>query len=462
MYWINENPIIKKLWPHRLSWRLTLIYAVLFSAVLVALNASILFSLRYYLIRQIRTQVQVDVETTLSGFEKAAENDTKINLPAQLEAYPETGAKFISADGTFIRTEGTLPSMLPNPTEKLGQIQMLENNDIHTVVENVSVVHDGSVLGYLQVVYNMRAEHRLLRLLFVLMAIADAAGVLISMLAGAFISRRALRPIDAMTSAAQAISGSDLTKRVTVSETDDELSRLARTFNDMISRLEGAFERQKQFVSDASHELCTPIVVIQGYADLIGRWGKGNPEVLREAVDAIGGETESMKALVEQLLFLARSDNGNFQPQMERFDIKSVLREVADEARIAFGRSVDIQESGQVMLTADRALVKQMLRALTDNAFKYTSIYGSVSIGVIRVGNGVSLEVRDTGVGIPAEDLPHVFDRFYRVDKARSRTQGGSGLGLAIVRSIVEAHHGTVQIESVPGHGTTVCVRIPQ
>ncbi|MFT8888873.1 MAG: ATP-binding protein [Ethanoligenens sp.] len=462
MYWMQKNPILKRLWPRRLSWKLTLIYATLFSGVLIALNAGILFGLRYYLIRQIRTQVQANVQTTLSSLEKTEWNDAEINLPAELEAYPETGAKFVSADGTIIRTEGTLPSSLPDPTEKLGQIQVLEHQDTHTVVENVIVVRDRGILGYLQVVYNMRAEYRFLKLLFVLMAVADTAGILISMAAGAFISRRALRPIDAMTSAAQTISGSDLTKRVPVGEADDELSRLAETFNEMIGRLESAFERQKQFVSDASHELRTPIAVIQGYADLIERWGKDNPKVLHEAVEAIGGETESMKALVERLLFLARNDNGSFQLRLEFFDMRTVFQEVADEAQVAFRRSVDIQESTPIMLMADRALVKQMLRALTDNAVKYTPTDGNVYIEATKTEDGVSLAVRDTGVGIPPEDLTHVFDRFYRVDKARSRMQGGSGLGLAIVRSIAEAHHGTVQIESVPGHGTTVRILFPQ
>ncbi len=462
MCWIKKIPIFRKCWPRRLSWKLTLIYAILFSAVLVVLNAGILFGLRYYLIRQIRIQVQADVQTTLSSLEKTDWNGAEIRLPTELEAYPETGAKFVSTDGAVTRTVGILPSVLPDPTKKLGQIQVLEYKDTHTVVENVNVTKNGKMVGCLQVAYNMRAEYRFLKLLFLLMAVADAAGILISMAVGAFISRRALRPIAAMTSAAKAISGSDLTKRVTVGEADDELSRLARTFNEMIARLESAFERQKRFVSDASHELRTPIAVIQGYADLIRRWGKDDPAVLHEAAEAIGDETESMKTLVERLLFLARSDNGSLQVRLGSFELQTVLQEVADETRFAFGRSVAIQAEEAVIMTADRALIKQMLRALTENAVKYTPDDGRIVIEADRSENSVILTVRDTGAGIPPADLPHVFDRFYRVDKARSRAQGGNGLGLAIVRDIVKAHRGTVNIESTPGRGTAVCVTLPQ
>lgn len=462
MYSIKKNPILKKFWPRRLSWKLTWIYVALFSLVLVMLNAGILFGVRYFLLRQIRMEVQSDTQTVLQHLERADWNLSTAGLPPELASYPETGVRFISADGRTNLTSGTLPSGLPSPAGNSGDIYVLELNDSHLVVKDARVIQSGQFLGYLQVVYDMRKEYHFLKLLFTVMTAADAAGILLSMGAGTFISRRALRPIDAIASAAQTISGSDLTGRVPVSESDDELSRLAKTFNDMIERLQDSFERQKRFVSDASHELRTPIAVIQGYADMIGRWGKDDPKVLREAVDAIGGETESMKALVERLLFLARRDNGRLQTRLESFDLQTVLREVADETRFAFGRSVEIQLSESVRLTADRALMKQMLRALTDNAVKYTPADGRVSIKATQTADGVSLVVQDTGIGIPAADLPHVFDRFYRVDKARSRMQGGSGLGLAIVHGIVEAHHGTIQIESMPGHGTAVHVLFPQ
>ncbi|ADU26674.1 sensor histidine kinase [Ethanoligenens harbinense] len=462
MYWIKKIPILRRLWPRRLSWKLTLIYAVLFSAVLIALNAGILFGLRYYLIRQIRVQVQGTTQAVLEHLEKSGWDEAYNDLTAEPENYLETGIRFISTTGQTVHSVGTPPAGLPALNGHFGETQVLELKDQHILLENARVIQNGQLIGYLQVTYNMRAEYHFLKLLSLMMAGADAAGILFSMAAGAFISRRALRPIDAVTSAAQAISGSDLTRRVTVEETDDELSRLAQTFNHMIERLQRAFERQKRFVSDASHELRTPIAVIQGYTDLIGRWGKNDPAVLREAVESVKSETEGMQALVERLLFLARSSDGNMQLRLECFNLRIVLREVADETRFVFGRSVDIRIPGTIMLTADRALVKQMLRALTDNAVKYTPEEGSVSIEACQSPDGVSLTVRDTGIGIPPEDLPHVFDRFYRVDKARSRAQGGSGLGLAIVHGIVEAHHGTIKMASVPGHGTSVHIVFPQ
>lgn len=462
MFWIKKRLFPKWLRPRSLSWKLTLVYAALFSLVLLALNAGILFGVRYFLIRQIRLQVQSSTQTELAHIGEREWDTSDAELPAELRAYPSTGVLLADASGRVLRTAGSLSGNLPAPTGQIGVVQVLETHGQHIVLENSRVAQDGQLLGYLQVVYNMQAEYRFLKLLFAVMAVADAVGILFSMAAGAFISRRALRPIDAIATAAGNISASDLTGRVRVGGADDELSRLARVFNEMIERLQRAFERQRRFVSDASHELRTPIAVIQGYADLIGRWGKNDPAVLDEATRAIESETEGMKGLVERLLLLARSDDGSLRLRPEPFDLRGVMREVAAETRLAFHRAVEVRACGPVMLTADRALVKQMLRALTDNAVKYTPADGSVAIEAEKSAEGVVLAVRDTGAGIPPADLPHVFDRFYRVEKARSRAQGGAGLGLSIVRSIVDAHRGQIRMESAPGRGTTVRIVLPE
>lgn len=461
MCWIKKLPPVKTLFPRKLSWKLTLIYVVLFSGVIIALNIGTLFGVRFFLIKQIKQQVQDSTENTLHSISEEGWNPNDDGWLAETYSHPEMSISIADSSGHKLHSSKELPAGLPAPTRWIGEIQVYELQDLHVVIQNSRIVLNGQLHGYLQVSYNMRTEYHFMKLLILVMAVADALGVLFSMWVGAFISRHALRPIDSITKAAKKISGSDLAGRVEVGRADDELTRLALTFNEMIERLQRSFEKQNRFVSDASHELRTPIAVIQGYADMIIRWGKNDPEVLKESVIAIEKETENMKALVERLLFLARNDQAEMRMKMEPFNLYAVLLEVAEENRMAFHRSISIRIAESITLTADRALIKQMLRALTDNAVKYTPIDGAITIEAMKKGNGVTIVVQDSGIGIPAKDLPHVFDRFYRVDKARSRERGGTGLGLSIVQRIVEAHHGTIQIESKPGQGTAICIFIP-
>lgn len=462
MSWTKSMTFLKRIWPRKLSLKLTLIYAGLFSGVLIALNAGILFGVRYFLIQQIRGQVRASSENTLHAISENGWGLNDTELMAESYSQPGIGIRLADTSGRTIRVSSGLPAGLPAPSKQTGTVQVMEIRNRHLVIENSRVEINGRFYGYLQMAYDMRTEYRFMKLLSVVMAVVDAVGILLSMWIGSFISRRALRPIDAVTTAAKTISGSDLSGRVEVGRGNDELARLALTFNEMIERLQDAFDRQKRFVSDASHELRTPIAIIRGYADMIGRWGKDDPEVLRESVAAIGKETDGMESLVERLLFLACSDNGGPQMSMETFDLYTILTELAEENQLAFHRTIHIKIQENLRLTADRALIKQMLRALTDNAVKYTPADGTITVEAGKEAGGIVLIVRDTGVGIPAEDLPHVFDRFYRVDKARSREYGGTGLGLSIVRRIVDAHHGIIRIESAPGKGTAIRIVLPK
>lgn len=465
MFWKIRRLIPEKLKPHKISWKITITYALVFSAVLIALNAGTLFGIRFFLIRQAKSQVYNISNDTLHiiGSANSTGDLTKPEELQEASSSPEIGIRITDTTGDTLNSSGESAAGNLSVMTGIGQINVIETNDRHYVVRNSRITTtDGKPSGYLQVCYDMHSEYRFVKLLFVFMAFADFLGILISVFAGHVISRRTLEPIDLMTKTAMEISSGDLKNRVEVSQANDELTRLAVTFNQMIERLQASFEKQTQFVSDASHELRTPIAIIQGYADMIGHWGKNDPKVLEESITAIHKETKSMAALVEELLFLARGDSNRILMQKTDFQLGKLLEEITVESRLIAPRhlfSSEVKEN--ITLHADRKLIKQALRAVVENSIKYTPENGSITISTFTYKDKAVIEVCDTGIGIPLEEQPKLFDRFYRVDKGRSKEKGGSGLGLSIVKWIVDAHFGTIGVESSSGKGTVIRIELP-
>lgn len=237
---------------------------------------------------------------------------------------------------------------------------------------------------------------------------------------------------------------------------DPDLKGLEDAVNDLLDRMQAAYSQQTRFVSDASHELRTPIAVLKGYADLLERWGKDDPQVRDEAIDAIQAEAERMNRLVEQLLFLARGDSGRTQLRPEDLDLAELCSEVFEEFRmIDPDHRWVLDAPSQVPAAGDRDMLKQAMRVLTDNARKYTPAGKCITLRAFANQEGrPCLAVRDEGIGIKTEDLPHVFDRFYRSDPARTRQSGGAGLGLSIADWIVTSHGGHIEVYSWEGVGS--------
>jgi len=243
---------------------------------------------------------------------------------------------------------------------------------------------------------------------------------------------------------------------------DKDLQGLEHAINDLLGRMHDAYRQQAQFVSDASHELRTPIAVIQGYVKMLGRWGKDDEKVLEESIAAIKTETEHMKTLVEQLLFLARGDSGRQRPEPVPMDLSVLMAEVLEEYRMIDEAHEWRQGAlSPAPVTADPALVKQAARVLVDNAVRYTPEGGSIRLSAGQAEGFAFFEVQDGGIGIAAEDVPHIFDRFFRADPARARQSGGTGLGLSIARWIVEQHGGHFEVVSRPELGTRIRVCLP-
>lgn len=281
---------------------------------------------------------------------------------------------------------------------------------------------------------------------------------------GYWLSRRALSPVDALVRTARDIGGTNLNSRLQKLETGDELQRLSDTLNEMLGRIETAFLRITEFTADASHELRTPVSLIRTEAELALRRSRGEPEY-KEALRHILLEAERTTALIEQLLAMARADSGRETLHVQPVDLRQTLRSVVDGwQQVATLRSLQFSASiatNDSVVMGDEAALRRVADILLDNALKYTPSPGSVKLTLEQKGESAIIVVQDSGLGIAEEDQPKIFERFYRVDKARSREQGGAGLGLAIAQWIVAQHHGSIAVESRPGQGATFRVELP-
>lgn len=302
---------------------------------------------------------------------------------------------------------------------------------------------------------------------WLLLTIVSGTSVLVlGLVGGLWISHRALQPLRAMSTTAAAISAKNLSRRIDTTNVDQELRELAETLNATFARLESEFERQARFTADASHELRTPLTVILGQLELaLGADSEADedPEERRETIAACLRAAKRMKSLVDQLLLLTRADFGKLVPDRQPFDLGAAVEECVDLLTpLARKKGVTIRtEIESVECHGDPELAAQVAVNLVTNAIAHNRDGGEVVVQVTSDGPFVVLVVADNGPGIAEADLPHIFERFYRVDAARSRKSGGAGLGLAITRSIVHAHQGEIRCQSQVGQGARFEVRLP-
>jgi two-component system OmpR family sensor kinase len=295
-----------------------------------------------------------------------------------------------------------------------------------------------------------------------LLIVLDLGGIVVTGVASAFIAGRALRPVVVLNTAANDIASSrDFDRRVDVGSTRDELGQLAGTFNVMLDSLAVAYRAEQRFVSDASHELRAPLTIIQANLEFLERQPNLAPAERAEALGDASRETRRLSELVADLLALARADAGvTLRRQPVELD-RILLDAIGNARKLARGQRVVLDGVTPVVVVGDADRLRQLFLILLDNAVKYTPPLGSVSVSLTVDGADCLVSVRDEGIGIPAEALPHVFERFFRAEPARTRDPGGAGLGLAIARWIVEQHGGDVTLESHPGHGTLAIARLP-
>jgi heavy metal sensor kinase len=298
-------------------------------------------------------------------------------------------------------------------------------------------------------------------LLFLLVGLP--IGALIAIGGGSFLVKRALLPVDEIASSAERISSQNLSERLPVVPTGDELERLAIALNHMVDRLDQAFQYSRLFMADASHELRTPLTVLRGELESFIQEPALAPE-WRERLGSALEEVERLAGIVEGLFAISRLDAGEAAAEWVKLDLARLAAATADQmSLLAEDKNIQVTcaAAEPVWVEGDQARLKQVVVNLLDNAIKYTLQGGVVALTVSAINSNAVLEVADNGIGIPAEALPRVFDRFFRVDKARSRDLGGAGLGLSTVKSICTAHHGRVEASSLPGKGSRFRIELP-
>lgn len=328
---------------------------------------------------------------------------------------------------------------------------------------------DGSGTYFIRLGHSLDTFQKATRRTLILLGIAIPLALLLSSYGGLYLANQAMRPVDRLTRAAEQIAAGDLSERVPEPAQIDEVGRLAATFNYMIARLEAAFERQKQFTSDASHELRTPLAVMRGDIEITLRRERSNEEYKRALTSSLE-EIMRLSRLVEDLLTLARGDTGRFELRCELVDLNDICRRMAEYiSPLADQRDQTLiyepppgAETAAVVVSADTLRIKQLLLNLLDNAIKYTARRGRITLGLKTEENVAVITIADTGRGIPPEDLPHIFERFFRRSaKTADRTAAGFGLGLSIVKWIVDSHGGRIEAKSEVGKGTEFIVRLP-
>lgn len=332
------------------------------------------------------------------------------------------------------------------------RVYFLYNKDLTLENRSLSlIIHNDITVTALEII-----------VLVALSILLFAISTLTIYLRGNYLTRKALGVLDELVEKANNISSQNLNLRLNVNDSTDELVEFALTFNRMMDRIEKAYEKQNQFVSDASHELRTPISVIQGYARMLDRWGKDDKDILQESIQAIKKESENMQNLVDKLLFIARNDKDTLVLVKDRFNMSELVDELIRETHLLEAdRNIVSHVKPDVMIYGDRDRIKQALRIFVDNAIKYTEQGQTITIRLDVEDKYGVVTVRDTGIGIPEEHLPNIFDRFYRVDDARGRDKGGHGLGLSIARIIILRHGGRIKVASKVGEGTRFKIYLP-
>lgn len=327
-----------------------------------------------------------------------------------------------------------------------------------------SPIHIDSLSGTLEIVRNLENYEKLNHILLLVMVLGGVGGIAFSIFGGVLLSKQFVKPITKLSRTMRNIKYNGLTARVDFIDNQDELSKLSHMFNEMMDRLEASFKQQNQFVEDASHELRTPIAIIEGHLKLLARWGKDDPSILNESLYASLEELARLKNLTQDLLASSHAEPihiGN-----EQADPGVILMKMMDDFAIVhpdFTFEVNYRSFSNVLLAISSNHLKQILMIVIDNAIKYSGNIKTILIsGEVSMDNKVALQITDKGIGISEVDIPHIFDRFYRVDKARNRKVGGSGLGLSIAMRLVESYQGRIQLTSVEHQGTVVTIILPR
>jgi two-component system OmpR family sensor kinase len=447
--------------------RLTLGYSAVLAGVLLVFSAALYLLLTFGLVYQLDQTLAQSAETILRTSRVTTQTNLRIiTLPSLAFASPNVYIQVWNGSQQLVASSGNV-GLLSQPLDgaALGTTQQryseVRIGSAHLRVFTVPITLAGAEAGYLQIGTPLTMVDRIRDSLLVMLVLGDTLAILAAAAVGSLMAGRALRPLAAVTETALQITrADDLSRRIALeTPAGSEVGRLILAFNETLERLEDLFYSQRRFLADVSHELRTPLTAIRGNVDLIRRMGANE-----ESLEAIQTEAERLIRLVGDLLLLAQAETGNLPMAHEPVDVDTVLLEVFQQGRILAQDRLTLAmgDWDQAQVTGDRDRLKQLFLNLVANAVQYTPSGGRVTLSLRLVGEWTHISVTDTGPGIPAEELPHLFDRFYRVDRSRARkAQTGAGLGLSIAYWIAHNHGGRIEVASEVGKGTTFSVWLP-
>ena len=438
----------------KISTKITCIYAACFMFLIALINLALWLGISYALY----SPAEKTLEYSIKNVQKLLidlENDEKYFNPdaireplvsgVVLRVMDSDGNIFIDTDPKYLSNKRFEENILKNPSlfaDKDFDIARVRNALVYRA--RLDYVHDGDhvTLYFFRTITSMS---HIFDQLAMFLIFVDVFGLLLAVRIGTAVSKNILQPITAMTNLARKIAFEKISDRVPIPPSNDELTELAKTLNGMLDRLQGGIFRQQKFVSDASHELRTPATVISGYIEILEKYGSEDKELMEESVEAIRSESQNMKNLLENLLFLARTDQDRQKIYKEKFELSEMVEDVMKKMKtVVATHQVELLKNDKAEIFADKTMILQMLRIFLDNATKYTPAGGKISLNSEVVGDKVILSISDTGIGIAAENVEKIFERSVRIDSENLvKEVRGSGLGLSIAKVKSELGKGT-------------------
>lgn len=444
----------------KLSTKIRLFSSLFMLVLILLVNTSI-----YYLFHNISVESELE---QLS--DQTNEIVRTINKNPDI-AKSELLSAFLPVDGMIrVLDDGQEPHLLTKTkkreyrslpfsytTSETKSVISMDNNPDFITVSKPIIWKNGEVVS-LQVSKQLVALNKTMQNLFFVLLIASVIMLIPTIVAGSFLSSFILRPIKALTSTMKENIQAGKWKKINgENKSKDELNEMKKTFNVMIEHLKTNYEKQEVFVSDASHELKTPISIVKSYAQLLKRRGRDNPELFKESMQAIDSEADRMQKLVEQMLLLAKNQE---KDAMEKLNIVHLCKHIVEQFIGAYQRDIVFESNeSSLYVNGSEGQLQQVVYILLDNALKYST--KQVKISVFQKNDHASINVQDYGAGIPKQEQKNIFDRFYRMDESRNRKSGGTGLGLAIAKTIVEAHGGGIKVISGDGEGSVFTIELP-
>ncbi|OAZ42001.1 sensor histidine kinase [Paenibacillus polymyxa] len=438
--------------------------SLLFGILLVAINFSVYFLFSQLSIDSRKNQVEAAAENMIHGIQRAPVSIAAEDL---LRAYvPLDGMlRLMRPEGDFLApitssSEQSL-SLMKGVFNETRQVRIITHESNRYILVSVPMIWSNGEVVNLQVTESLQPTMQTLQVLKIVLIAVTGIALIPVVISGRLLGRLITHPITSMISTMKEIQRSGKFKRLPLnSSSRDELVEMGETFNDMIELLERNFVRQEQFVSNASHELKTPLTIIESYASLLKRRGLQNPNIFAESVEAIYSEAIRMKDMAEQLLLLARNEE-QWNVVLEPVRLTKVGTELKATFENAFARQIQLDVQTDCTAFTDENKLKQLLFIFLDNARKYSDEPIHLMIDIVSGTAQPCIRITDQGIGIPEEKLSKVFDRFYRVDEARSREEGGAGLGLSLATGIAQAIQAQIGLESIEGSGTTATIILP-